>query len=103
VSYTLDSAVERNREAPETFPIPGQAEREGLRPGQIVKLMFRFDGPGEETVERMWVIVKEHTPTGYLGELDNQPYTTDAIQPGAPVRFGPEHVIAIYREQPKPH
>jgi hypothetical protein len=97
--YTLDDAEERNRQAPDTFPIPPAEERANLRPGQIVKLIFAVDTGGEPQVERMWVVVTGRDGTGYVGTLDNQPVTTDRLTPGMTVRFEPRHVIAIHRKK----
>lgn len=55
--YTVDleamhvellSAVERNAQHPETFPIPSRAARESVEPGEIVKLLFCYTGDPEE-------------------------------------------------------
>ena len=97
--YTLDDGEEIHREAPDTFWIPDPAERASLRPGQIVKLIFRVELEDEVHVERMWVKVKEQTPSGYIGELDNDPYCTTELCAGAVVFFEPRHVIDIYKER----
>jgi uncharacterized protein YegJ (DUF2314 family) len=100
VRYTLDDGEERHRDAPETFWIPTETVRNSLKPGQIVKLIFRIEVGDEVHVERMWVQVKERTPEGYLGELDNDPYCTTDLRAGEPVRFEPRHVINIEEEAP---
>jgi len=97
VTYSLEDGEQSHREAPDTFEIPPRAARDSLQPGQIVKLMFRISAGGEPQVERMWVIVEGRDKNGYVGALDNQPATTDAMRPGMKVRFQPEHVINIHR------
>jgi uncharacterized protein YegJ (DUF2314 family) len=94
-TYTLDSGVERHRESPETFEIPSQAKREGLRPGDLAKLIFRIEIGDEVHVERMWVQVIEARPEFYVGTLDNDPYCTDEIRSGMRVEFHADHVIQI--------
>ena len=94
-SYTLDSAVETHREFPDTFHIPPQAERGSLRPGDLVKLMFRIQDGEFMHVERMWVIVEEVRPEFYTGVLDNDPYCTADIHSGQKVQFHSDHVIEI--------
>jgi hypothetical protein len=98
VSYILESGVDRNREHPNTFEIPSAEERENLKPGQLVKLMFRITHERKVDVERMWVIVQEKHSRYYVGKLDNDPYCTDQIKSGMRVRFEPQHVIQIWQD-----
>jgi hypothetical protein len=100
VSYTLDNAEELHAEFPDTFWIPGAAQRRTLLPGQIVKLVFRISVGEEVHVERMWVGVASTGPSGYIGRLDNDPYCTAELKAGEEVRFGPEHVIQIHEDTP---
>jgi uncharacterized protein YegJ (DUF2314 family) len=100
VKYTLDDGEEIHREAPDTFWLPDAEERRKLQPGQIVKLIFRIEVGDEVHVERMWVKVKGQSPTGYIGELDNDPYCTTDLRAGETVLFQPRHVINIYKERP---
>lgn len=99
VTFSLEDGEQSHREAPDTFQIPPRAARGSLQPGQIVKLMFRISAGRESQVERMWVVVEGRDKDGYLGVLDNQPTTTDAMRPGMRVRFQPEHVINIYPQR----
>ncbi|HCU85478.1 MAG TPA: DUF2314 domain-containing protein [Methylophilus sp.] len=101
MNYTLDNGEKLNQEFPETFWIPSQVERENLLPGELVKLIFRISLESEQHVERMWVMVKERTTNGYIGELDNDPYCTNELRHGALVEFEPAHVIQIYEELSK--
>ncbi len=89
---------------PDTFWLPPLEQREALQPGQLVKLIFRIlvaDEAGNEEmhVERMWVIVTRRDGNLYTGELDNQPYCTDEMNPGLPVAFEARHVINIHDEE----
>jgi uncharacterized protein YegJ (DUF2314 family) len=98
-TYTLDSGAERYQEAPEMFEIPSEAEREALKPGQLVKLIFRIEVDGEVHVERMWVQIEQAFPEYYVGTLDNKPYCTDEIAHGTRIEFHADHVIQIWREE----
>jgi hypothetical protein len=72
--WCLEDGEELHREAPATFFIPDLALRMLLQPGDLAKLIFKIAVEGDEygAVERMWVIVRERTPTGYVGMLDNE-------------------------------
>jgi hypothetical protein len=108
LSWELDDGEAIHREAPATFWIPALAQRESLRQGDVVKLIFRisFRNPdtGEDLVEveRMWVIVQGRQGAGYRGVLDNDPYCTAGFRSGAEVVFEPRHVIQIFEEQAPP-
>src|SRR5690349_2189589 len=97
VTYTLDNGAEIHKEAPDTFYFPPAEERESLRPGDLVKLIFRIEFGEEAHVERMWVRVAEVRPESYVGILDNDPYCTDEIHSGMRVDFHADHVIQIDR------
>ena len=96
-TYTLDNGAEIHREFPNTFEVPAQAEREGLRPGDFAKLMFRITVDDQVHVERMWVQVQEAHPEFYIGVLDNQPCCTEEICIGMIVDFYSDHVVQIRR------
>ena len=97
--YTLDNALETHREFPDTFHLPPQSERESLRLGDLVKLVFRIQDGECMHVERMWVIVEEVRPEFYIGVLDNDPYCTADIHSGQKVQFHSDHVIEIDRKK----
>jgi len=96
--YSLDDAEGLNREAPGSFLIPPRQARENLLPGEFVKLLFRVTTEDSTRVERMWVRVDERVIDGYIGTLDNDARTNKSLVAGERVRFGPEHVIAIYEK-----
>lgn len=103
--WELESGEDRHAENADSFWIPPRVEREQLRPGQAVKLLFRIestqpDGSTEVGVERMWVLVTERIDRMYVGRLDNEPSSVEAdddvyLVRGAEVPFGPEHVIDV--------
>ncbi len=89
--YTLLDAEERAAQAPESFAIPAKQDREQLRVGDDVKLIF---SPGE----RMWVTVTRSKEDGhYLGTLANEPVDVAGLEYDDVIAFGPEHVIDIVR------
>lgn len=89
---------------PDTFPIPARAERDALRTGDMVKLVFVLDPPPTSgpNAERMWVEVRAATDDGaFDGWLTNQPVVIDSLEPSALVAFEPRHVagIALRKEE----
>ena len=99
--WCLEDGEQRHREAPATFHIPSRRVREHLKPGDFAKLIFRIavDNTSEpERVERMWVIVRECHPDGYVGTLDNEPSAiqqNDTFWLGTELPFEPRHIIAV--------
>lgn len=101
--WAIDDGEVARAESPETYPIPPKAARESLEPGGLVKIRFYIRVPDEsgnfvDHGERMWVLVKERRGGWYRGELDNEPYCTNAIQAGMGLWFQPRHIIAIYQD-----
>lgn len=107
--WELESGEDRHEANPESFQIP-RSDREQLRIGQHVKLLFQIEGEEDDgsvgvQVERMWVLVSEVLPDGfYIGLLDNEPACLEPspdlyLVVGAEVPFRREHVIEI---GPKP-
>jgi uncharacterized protein YegJ (DUF2314 family) len=97
--WELESAVERNRQYP-NFEIPNREEREAIRIGQMVKLLFLFrcEEHGEEIIEceRMWVTVISANNGKYKGELESHPATSEVLSPGACVEFDAEHICSVF-------
>jgi hypothetical protein len=115
--WCLEDGEARHAEAPETFWLPPRRRRECLRPGELAKLIFRISVDDDNegvAVERMWVVVRETIPDGYLGVLDNEPGAiaeNDELWLGTELPFSAKHVInieersansvAIAQEEPK--
>ena len=97
--WELESAEERHRAAPEKFQIPSLAERSGLTIGTMVQLLVLLpgrDGAGAFIqCERLWVTVQEASTSGYVGQFESLPVTSDVLQPGARIPFQPHHVSSI--------
>ena len=76
--WALLSAEERSLAYPDRFQIPDLTVRRSLSPGDAAKLLFDIEtrengGVIDRGVDRMWVIVKARTESGYLGILDSDP------------------------------
>ena len=99
--WCLEDGEVRHAEAPDTFWIPERSRRESLEAGDLAKLIFRISVDNEDedvSVERMWVLVRERTPNGYLGVLDNEPGAiaeNDEYWLGTELPFSAKHVINI--------
>jgi len=98
--WRLDDGEERHLAAPDTFWIPKREARESLQPGDLAKLIFLIDvdDPEPVVVERMWVVVRERIPEGYLGILYNTPAMlekNDRFCRGVELAFAARHVINI--------
>jgi hypothetical protein len=99
--WCLEDGEARQRAAPTSFEIPGRQDREQLQPGDYAKLIFRISLDDESepvAIERIWVLVRERVPGGYLGILDNDPTSiaeNDELWSGIELPFGPHHVIDI--------
>ena len=100
-SWCLDDGEACHAASPDRFAIPDVQRRSGLQPGDLAKLIFRIsvDSPDEPVaVERMWVIVRERTDSGYFGILDNDPYfiaANEDLWRGIELPFSARHVIDI--------
>jgi len=66
--------------------------REGLSPGNGVKLVF-VAGPGDDGTdgERLWVDITRRDGACYVGKLRTRPRTV-ALAAGDTIVFGPEHI-----------
>lgn len=100
--WELESGEARHEQCPEKFWIPPRRDRDNLRPGQSVRLLFQIEGENENggvetNVERMWAIVAGRVGDLYIGVLDNQPATIEPglLDEGDEFMFRAEHVIDI--------
>jgi len=104
VDWGLLDAEAQNESFPDTFPIPTRRERETLRTGDMVKLVFVLDPPPTEgpNAERMWVEVRKVYRDGsYDGWLTNEPVVITSLQASVLIAFEPRHVagIALRRDE----
>lgn len=97
--WSLEDGEARHREHPKSFEIPELAVRQALQPGDFAKLIFKISiEDDEDSVERMWVIVRARTLGGYIGMLDNQPSSVvenDQFWRGTEFPFEPLHIIDV--------
>lgn len=99
--WELDDAEVIAQAHPSTFWLPEREQRESLRPGDTVKLIFRIrtvteDGNQAIHVERMWVTTGGLEEGTYCGTLDNNPLCTPDMAAGFRVSFEARHVIGIW-------
>lgn len=100
--FRLGNGELRHQQNPRTFFIPSRAEREAVRPGDLVKLLFELVDPTDDmpSAERMWVQVTHAQGGRYVGTLDNEPGALTSIGPGSRIEFGPEHIITLMEQWP---
>jgi hypothetical protein len=104
-AWEIDDAELRHRNAPDMYPIPPLAERTDVRVGERVELYFVFRGRDQHGLyiqsERLRVTVRDASPSGYVGTLDNPPTSSSVLRKGATVSFEPRHIAAICWEPGK--
>jgi hypothetical protein len=95
-SWELVDADPIASENPYTFYKPSRDVIGRVRPGELVKLIFRFKSsdPGAPSAERMWVLVEDVLPDGsFRGRLDNEPKYISDLKVNDPIAFQPCHII----------
>lgn len=93
MSWHVVSGEERRLEAPYTFFLPHPDQIASLRVGDMVKLLFEYDGEVEEYGgERMWVSVDLIDNSGFEGRLLSDPCETH-IAKGDHVTFRREDIL----------
>ena len=95
-SWELVDADPIVAENPYTFYKPSRDLIERVRPGELVKLIFRFESsdPKAPSGERMWVLVENVLPDGsFHGRLDNEPKYIADLKVNDPIAFQPCHII----------
>lgn len=83
-------------ENPYTFYKPSRDVIARVRPGETVKLIFRFDSndPKAPSAERMWVLVEDICSDGtFRGRLDNEPRYIADLRIEDPIEFKPCHIV----------
>lgn len=95
-SWHLANADQIAAENKYTFYKPSREAIEQVVPGEMVKLIFRFDSdnPDAPSAERMWVVVEEAHENGcFRGRLDNEPRYIQNLKPGDAVEFEARHIV----------
>jgi hypothetical protein len=91
-TYTLENAQSPDFVNGFEHPIPSREDRENLRGGDLVKLIFQYQGRSEH----MWVQVVDWDAGEYIGRLDNHP-SWIPLEADDLVRFRAEHVVKLDR------
>lgn len=94
-SWHLDDAEEIVKTAPFTFYKPSQEVYKKLQPGNLVKLIFKFESNEEDApgAERMWVLITEINNGRYKGTLDNDPRFIKDLKYQDEIEFEKRHII----------
>jgi hypothetical protein len=94
--WHLESGVRRNRKHP-SFQIPDEHEKQAIKPGVVVKLMFEIDDMRGRHLwgEGMWVEVLAVQKRRVVGRLLNQPVAIPRLAYGDQVKFKRHHIIDI--------
>jgi len=95
VSYKLMHGPTFRQEAPYTFFLPHPAVVDAVQVGDVVKLGFEYDEPGEKwAAERMWVHIDRIEGDKYVGRLDNEP-EENFLEYGQEVAFHRENILDV--------
>jgi hypothetical protein len=94
-AWSLEDAAEVAARAPYTFYRPSAAALARLEPGNLVKLIFRFDpeDPKQPAAERMWVKITSVNGDRFAGVLDNDPVCIKGLAAGDRIAFSSRHII----------
>lgn len=114
--YTYMDGEAMAAEHPDTFEIPPQAEREGLRLGDYAKVGLLLDDAfvtdNNCRGERMWFEIIARTVAGkgekklplvYRGKLMNDPVVIAGMAHGDMITFSPRHVLSIEKKDELAH
>jgi hypothetical protein len=101
-NWYLDDPRPIAASSPYTFFMPSETECLAVRPGDVVKLIFAYEGPTEKwAAERMWVLVSDVRRDGLAGTLDNDPDEPNApLKSGDVIAFLHHHIIGIEFDKP---
>ena len=90
----IESGRALNRAHPDTFWIPDEDDKELLRPGDQVKLMWSVRNPrrGSASGERMWVTITNRDGDKLVGTLDSWAVFA-YLHPDEQVRFHIDDII----------
>jgi hypothetical protein len=95
-SWHLDDADRIAAQNKYTFYKPSREIVEQVKPGEVVKLIFRFEceDPEAPAAERMWVLIDEVLGKGrFRGRLNNEPRHIRDLKLDDPVEFEACHII----------
>lgn len=95
-SWYLDDADDIAAQSKYTFYKPSQEIINRVAPGEVVKLIFRFESQDPDTPsgERMWVLIDEVCGQGrFKGRLNNDPLHIKDLCFDDPIEFEARHII----------
>lgn len=106
MEWMLENVEKANQLYPNSFFIPSLKERKGQKKGDLVRLHFIINNPGEEKprAERMWVEIKDKKLLSkkYIGILTNQPVFIKTLNQGDMIEFEPRHVARTIIKESNP-
>jgi hypothetical protein len=89
-------------EAPYTFFLPAPEEKAQVGIGDLVQIMFAWEGPIlEYGVERMWVTIISQNKELVRGTLESTPYEPDRLKTGEVIEFRRDDIIGIVWAAPE--
>jgi len=103
-SWELVNAQKLAEEYPYTFYKPSPTVISLLKPGNEVKLIFKFESedPEAPSAERMWIELSELSGSEYIGSLDNDPAYIKDLKHGDQITFEAKHIIDTDIDDPVP-
>jgi hypothetical protein len=101
--WYLEDARELAEAAPYTFYVPSPEVIARLRPGDMVKLIFRYDEDGDVSGEALWLRLSEVDGDEFIGLLDSAPASTPDLQVGDEIEFNIYHIVDTQLEDPVPN
>jgi hypothetical protein len=86
------------------YPIPSDEARLAAKPGDLVKLIFRYRDHVEKngqtiTAEHMWVRIADYGEGCLVGRLDNAPQFSTVLKSDDEVRFHPKHIVRFWSDE----
>lgn len=96
-SYYLEDITIEHKRNPRIFMKPTVEELDGLKIGEMVRLLFVFNFTAEDNcrAERMWVEISEINGDQFKGYLTNQPIYIKDLQLGEIVEFKRNNIATI--------
>lgn len=85
------------------YPIPDDDVRFDVKPGDIVKLIFRYRDHVQKngqtfSAEHMWVRVVDCGEGCLIGKLDNSPQYTTLLKSDDEIHFHPKHIVRFWSD-----
>ena len=75
IKFSLDDVESYKLEFGDKFYLPERENRQNLRTGDIVKLIFRFEDDEFAQVERMWIVINGANSGECASTLGNKSLT----------------------------